>query len=409
MLPAVGAKSEGIFGMADAPPTSLLPLLRSDGTDFFELENLFPYRPGMVWDSRYRIGLSSGMLSNNGQWTGSQEQRRETHEREAVTRRNQLRQVRQRLTEGDTVFLLKDGHGAPPTLIEEIAAAISGAGNGKLLVVRTSDDPHLIGAVRKSDGYYIGYLDRFALRSDLSNHSPNWRRLLHHFAEGIATGNPAPRTVVAVRRVTDEAPAKQPDPVPSMTRELLPTMPGPEMRYVLEQAKASNVVLEFGSGGSTIALAKAGVSLLWSVESDPYWFNRCGEHPALSEAIENQRVNLLYIDIGPISEYGFPQTKQMAHDWSRYHLAIWEKMPVPDLVVIDGRFRVACALQAALRCRPGAKIIVNDYATRPEYAEIGEVLGAPQTVGSLAVFTNPRHLDPARLGLALSAHFMDPR
>ena len=40
---------------------------------------------------------------------------------------------------------------------------------------------------------------------------------------------------------------------------------------------------------------------------------------------------------------------------------------VPDLVLIDGRFRVACLMATVLHTKPGTTILFDDYYDRPYY------------------------------------------
>ena len=59
---------------------------------------------------------------------------------------------------------------------------------------------------------------------------------------------------------------------------------------------------------------------------------------------------------------------------------------LPDLVLIDGRFRVACAFKVLNMLRPqrGWTVVVDDYADRPEYHGI-EDYAQVERVGRMAV------------------------
>jgi len=61
-------------------------------------------------------------------------------------------------------------------------------------------------------------------------------------------------------------------------------------------------------------------------------------------------------------------------------------------VLVDGRFRIACALQAALRVRNDCKILIHDFWNRPRYHILLDYLTLSERVDSLGVFqvTQPR-------------------
>ena len=56
--------------------------------------------------------------------------------------------------------------------------------------------------------------------------------------------------------------------------------------------------------------------------------------------------------------------------WLNYHQAIWDAVDASklDFVLVDGRFRVACALQLLLRTREKTPLImVHDFTPREYY------------------------------------------
>jgi hypothetical protein len=54
----------------------------------------------------------------------------------------------------------------------------------------------------------------------------------------------------------------------------------------------------------------------------------------------------------------------------------------PDLILIDGRFRVACGLAAALEA-PDATVLVHDYTFRPDYQILEEFFVVTRKVETL--------------------------
>lgn len=171
----------------------------------------------------------------------------------------------------------------------------------------------------------------------------------------------------------------------------------------LEKAKA---VLEFGAGGSTALAGRLGVPHVVSVESDKAWLDMLAGQPDL----KNVTFVPLHVDIGPTGAWGFPSDKATAASWPAYYSAVWSKLDrAPDLILVDGRFRVACALSCVLNAKPGTVIIVHDFWNRPEYHVILRYLICTDRVDTLGVFKAAQTVDWKSLAGDLISHALDPR
>jgi hypothetical protein len=77
----------------------------------------------------------------------------------------------------------------------------------------------------------------------------------------------------------------------------------------------------------------------------------------------------------------------------KYTNGIWDQLKErkfePDLIFIDGRFRVATFLMSLINA-PGAKIIFDDYMDRPEYQIVETILPLSYSVGRLGIFEIPK-------------------
>jgi hypothetical protein len=71
-----------------------------------------------------------------------------------------------------------------------------------------------------------------------------------------------------------------------------------------------------------------------------------------------------------------------------------------DFFLVDGRFRVACFMQALLHAQTGALIAVHDFASRPTYHVIYEVAREVASAENFSVFL-PRADYDAQHALAL--------
>ena len=81
----------------------------------------------------------------------------------------------------------------------------------------------------------------------------------------------------------------------------------------------------------------------------------------------------------------------------------------PDLIFVDGRYRVACTLESASRAaRAGftSKLLFDDYQPRDQYRVVEKYLGAPERIGRAALFLVGAHEIPREV---ICEHAADPR
>lgn len=131
-------------------------------------------------------------------------------------------------------------------------------------------------------------------------------------------------------------------------------------------------VFEWGSGGSTLFFLDRGVSLT-SIEHDRDWWarvrTRIGGDSSARARLELIEPSVLGPDERP-SGYISTKPDGIRRSYEKYARAIDE---VPDrsldLVLVDGRARVACARHARRKLKPGGFLVLDD-AARPEYAEV---------------------------------------
>ncbi len=117
------------------------------------------------------------------------------------------------------------------------------------------------------------------------------------------------------------------------------------LSFFLDRIKSCACYLEFGSGGSTVVVAKLGVPFT-VVESDRQFLSAVRRKVDSGPNRPGRR--FLFSNIGMTTDWGCPlfddTTPMRIAKWRRYPFAPWPMSPLPDLILIDGRFRVACAL-----------------------------------------------------------------
>jgi hypothetical protein len=79
-------------------------------------------------------------------------------------------------------------------------------------------------------------------------------------------------------------------------------------------------------------------------------------------------INIKYIDIGPSSNnWGVPSDESKKENWEKYPKSILEYDEFFDLILIDGRFRVASALCSLYRMNDDSILLFDDYVPRKYY------------------------------------------
>lgn len=130
----------------------------------------------------------------------------------------------------------------------------------------------------------------------------------------------------------------------------------------------SSVYFEYGSGGSTYqASIRNNITKIFSVESDMEWHNK------LKKMIENKsHINFIYNEMNTKpNTWGHPGVNSTKEQWINYsdQITLLDKKTQNeiDLIMIDGRFRVACCLKSFNVINDDCLIAFDDFLNRPHY------------------------------------------
>lgn len=178
------------------------------------------------------------------------------------------------------------------------------------------------------------------------------------------------------------------------------TLPGAEAEAVRALYQASDVILEYGSGGSTVMAAEMPGKTVFSVESDQDWAQMMRDWFKANPPAAGTQVDVIWSDIGPTRAWGHPATHKFWERYARYPLGVWDlpDFRQPDAVLVDGRFRTGCAMATAFRTQKPVTVLVDDYANRRHYHRIEAFLGRPDMIGRMARFdVAPRPVPADRL------------
>lgn len=172
----------------------------------------------------------------------------------------------------------------------------------------------------------------------------------------------------------------------------------------LERLGAAGSYLEFGTGGSTILAAQRGLPFI-AVESDEVFLAAVKRKIEAQGILDETTQSYIHANIGAVEAWGAPlwrrKTPARLARWRTYPHAPWAKLatlPEPYLILVDGRFRAACALLAGqfLKGRAG-EILFDDYAERDHYRCVERHLDCRRRVGRMALFAPRADVDEAAL------------
>lgn len=135
-------------------------------------------------------------------------------------------------------------------------------------------------------------------------------------------------------------------------------------------ARKSPRVFEYGSGASTVWLARRAASVI-SIEHDPGWYSVVANHVA---RFPNATVHLVEADATFVSGYRSTKEGWVGRSFQRYVNAIDEAAAPFDLIVIDGRARPDCLAHAVRQLAPEGMILF-DNSGRKRYREAIEKSG----------------------------------
>lgn len=133
----------------------------------------------------------------------------------------------------------------------------------------------------------------------------------------------------------------------------------------IENALLSNFILEYGAGTSTRFLVKNSKKCM-SVESDANFLLDLLQEISISGY--DLTTTPIYVNIGKTKEWGHPVDESLKSSWHKYALQPWAILTKndihPDLILIDGRFRVACMLATMANIKKPTKVFFDDYVDR---------------------------------------------
>lgn len=189
-----------------------------------------------------------------------------------------------------------------------------------------------------------------------------------------------------------------------------PHMEPEGLAHFERRLREAKIYLEYGAGGSTVLAAQLGVDVIHTVESDKNFLEALRQR--VSQCQVPTRLHTHYVDLGPTKEWGMPIDLGCAARWPRYCVAPWANFIgagiQPELILIDGRFRVACFLASLLFARLGTVILFDDYFNRPHYHVVEKHVPHNARAGRMAEFIVPAEMNRQHVIVDLLAAVTNP-
>jgi len=152
--------------------------------------------------------------------------------------------------------------------------------------------------------------------------------------------------------------------------------------------KDAQVYAEYGVGKSSIWVLQNTTARVLAVDTSEHWINH-----VRAEAKASDRFDVAWVDLGPIGWAGRPNNFDRRLQFKDYVQSVWSRGADPDLVLVDGRFRVACFLYSLAKAKPGCTILFDDYTNRPKYHLVEEFIQPTGFCGRQGHFVVPETLD----------------
>lgn len=148
-----------------------------------------------------------------------------------------------------------------------------------------------------------------------------------------------------------------------------PYMNNNEIVLLEKYFRNSKNYFEFGAGGSTCCAIKNNIENIESVETDSYWFNQLKKETIVYTKLNQKKLKIhmfpLNFDWKKAISWNSNHKEYLKTcdqtNWHNYSKIIRKCDLKLDLVLIDGRFRVASALETIKKVDDNCFILIHDY------------------------------------------------
>lgn len=145
----------------------------------------------------------------------------------------------------------------------------------------------------------------------------------------------------------------------------------------------NNTFFETGSGCSTI-IAKYYTKKVYAVEGSKIWYNKL-----INDGLKD---NIIFKDLKPDDPtWSYPGKKTNIKHWKNYFQS-YKKEYDADVILIDGRFKIATAFDIFNKIREDSIVLIHEYCPRPLYFVIEDYYQYIYHWDTLAAFVKKKDI-----------------
>ena len=172
-----------------------------------------------------------------------------------------------------------------------------------------------------------------------------------------------------------------------------PMMTIPDTKLLKKYLSNATNYFEFGSGGSTVCACNMWIPNIISVENSPKWYNKLTNVSIIKQYIQNNNLQIKLYDLKCIwwKHVYWAEIPESIENidktyWLAYSNSISECDEIQDLILVDGRLRIACALNSYYKMDHNSFLLFDNYISRPQYNIIEKFFTIIESQDDLCVF-----------------------
>jgi len=191
---------------------------------------------------------------------------------------------------------------------------------------------------------------------------------------------------------------------------LKPIMSDVEINLFNSYLDITKNYLEYGCGGSTyIASLRPTINYMASVEGLQSWITKCKKATPIKTAVESGKLVFHHIDYNASDHYSYPTDSTKSNMFPKYSDVITSYPPNTfDMILIDGRFRVACTCKAYDYIGANTNILIHDYSIRSYYSIVEKFFTVKGIEDTFAVLQKKDDIDRNELEECITKYEMIP-
>jgi len=181
-----------------------------------------------------------------------------------------------------------------------------------------------------------------------------------------------------------------------------PYMTNNEIQLFRKYLQKSDNYIEFGAGGSTLYATQNNVKNIYSIETDLEWINKLKNYDLIKNKLEKKELTIKYLDLECTwwkhVTWATSSEECSKNNWPLYSKLADECHFTPDLILIDGRFRISSALESIKLMTDDTYLLFHDYIDfRKQYYVIEEFFDKVEKIEKLQVFKKKKYINKNEL------------